>query len=70
MFHEDWENEKSVKLNNFLQSSKEAKQLMLKSDEIWEKVRPFMQASDDTLFINLRNAYREGIPRDDFSQSQ
>ena len=70
VFHEDWGNEKSVKLNNFLQSSKDAKQLMLKSDEIWQKVRPFMQASDDTLFINLRNAYREGIPRDDFSQSQ
>ena len=33
---------------------------MLESDEIWEKVRPFMNAENDRLFINLRDIYREG----------
>ena len=70
VFHENWGNEKLGILNKFLQSSKEAKQLMLESDAIWEKVRPFMQADNDTLFVNLRDAYREGIPKNDFSQSQ
>ena len=43
---------------------------MLESDEIWEKVRPFMNAENDQLFKNLRDIYREGIPSKDFSLDQ
>lgn len=43
---------------------------MLESDEIWKKVRPYMNAKDDKLFINLRTIYREGIPSKDFTTSQ
>ena len=32
---------------------------MLESDEIWDDVRPFMNANNDKLFINLRDIYRE-----------
>ena len=51
-------------------TSKDAKKLMLESDEIWEKVRPFMNAENDQLFKNLRDIYREGIPSKDFSLDQ
>ncbi len=70
VFHEKWGKNKSSILNNFLVASKEAKKLMLESDDIWKKVRPFMNAKDDTLFQNLREAYREGIPAGDFTETQ
>ena len=43
---------------------------MLESDDIWNDVRPFMNANNDKLFVNLRDIYREGIPRGEFSKSQ
>ena len=39
-------------------------------DDIWDKVRPFMNAKDERLFLNLRDIYREGIPNNDFTNSQ
>ena len=43
---------------------------MLESDEIWTKIRPFMNADSDQLFLNLRDIYREGIPSKDFTIKQ
>ena len=43
---------------------------MLESDEIWEKIRPNMNADNEKLFLNLRDAYREGIPTGEFTESQ
>ena len=43
---------------------------MLKSDKIWENIRPFMNADDDKLFYNLRDIYREGIPSGKFTENQ
>ncbi len=70
VFKEKWGEESTDVFQRFLKSSNEAKKLMLESDEIWEDVRPFMNASDDKLFVNLRDIYREGIPREDFSKNQ
>ena len=69
VFNEKWAKNKASILNNFLLASKEAKKLMLESDDIWKKVRPYMNAKDDTLFQNLRDVYREGIPTGDFTES-
>ncbi len=69
VFNERWAKNKASILNNFLLASKEAKKLMLESDDIWKKVRPYMNAKDDTLFQNLRDVYREGIPTGDFTES-
>ena len=69
VFNEKWAKNKASILNNFLLDSKEAKKLMLESDDIWKKVRPYMNAKDDTLFQNLRDVYREGIPTGDFTES-
>lgn len=70
VFKENWASEKDEILKNFLSASKEAKQMMLDSDEIWETVRPFMMADDDKLFSNLKAIYREGIPDKDFNTLQ
>ena len=46
------------------------KKVMNESDDVWSKVRPNMNADNDDLFINLRDIYREGIPKKEFSDSQ
>ncbi len=70
VFKDKWAIGKKELLTKFLNTSKETKKLMLESDEIWDKVRPFMNAKEDKLFINLRDIYREGIPNNDFTDSQ
>ena len=70
VFKEKWGEKSTEIFKNFLKASDEAKQLMLESDDIWNDVRPFMNASNDKLFVNLRDIYREGIPRGEFSKSQ
>ncbi len=70
VFKEKWGEASTDIFKNFLKASDEAKKLMLDSDEIWNSVRPFMNAEDDKLFTNLRDIYREGIPRGKFSENQ
>lgn len=70
VFKDNWASSKKDLLNRFLATSKKAKKMMLESDEIWAKVRPFMNADDDKLFLNLRDIYREGIPSNDFTSKQ
>ena len=70
VFKDNWAKGKSDLLNKFLNVSKDTKKIMLESDDIWDKVRPFMNAKDDNLFLNLRDVYREGIPPTDFTTRQ
>jgi len=70
VFKEKWAEKAQVSFNKFLSASKEAKKQMLKSDKVWEKIRPNMNAKDERLFINLRDAYREGIPKSGFTKNQ
>ena len=70
VFKEKWGQKSTAIFKNFLRASDEAKKLMLESDDIWNDVRPFMNANNDKLFVNLRDIYREGIPRGEFSKSQ
>ena len=70
VFRDDWGINNSNILNNFLKASDEAKKIMLESDKIWEKIRPNMMAEDDLLFSNLREIYREGIPKKKFTDTQ
>ena len=70
VFKEKWVDESEEIFKNFLKASDEAKRLMLESDDIWEKVRPYMNASDDKLFKNLKDIYREGIPTGKFTDNQ
>ena len=70
VFKDNWAESNENILRDFLLVSKYSKELMLESDDIWQKVRPFMNADDDRLYVNLREAYREGIPNKDFSEEQ
>ena len=63
VFRDDWGKNNNDVLDNFLKASDEAKKIMLESDKIWDKIRPNMMAEDDLLFSNLREIYREGIPK-------
>lgn len=46
----------------FLKASYAAKARLRDSDEAWEIVRPLMKASDEDVFLALRDAYRQGVP--------
>ena len=70
VFRDDWGKNNSDVLDNFLKASDEAKKIMLESDKIWDKIRPNMMAEDDLLFSNLREIYREGIPKKKFTEVQ
>lgn len=70
VFKDKWASKNQELLDVFLKTSKKAKKLMLESDEIWQKIRPFMNVEDDKLFLSLRDIYREGIPSQDFSNKQ
>jgi NitT/TauT family transport system substrate-binding protein len=47
----------------FLAMSREAKQILLKSDDEWRRLAPTVRARDDATLAMLRDRYREGIPR-------
>lgn len=70
VFKDKWAKSNEKILRDFLSVSKKSKDLMLESDDIWQKVRPYMNADDDRLYVNLREAYREGIPDKEFSEEQ
>ena len=64
VFRDDWAKQNEKLLSNFVKASNEAKNLMLISDEIWEKVKPSMNIDNEQVFVNLREIYREGIPKE------
>ncbi len=70
VFKENWAKQNKTLLDNFLSISDKSKKLMLESDDIWTKIRPNMNAKSEKLFLNLRDAYREGIPKSSFSDAQ
>ena len=62
VFREDWAARNPAVLERFFAASMEAKSLMARSDDEWERLRPLMRAEDATTFVALRNGYRSGIP--------
>ena len=64
IFKEDWAEQHRTTVEGFLRASREAKRIMLTSAEVWERLRPLMQAEDDATLGALRDAYREGISWD------
>lgn len=49
-------------MNAFFAASFEAKVLLARSDEEWDTIRPLLKATNDQVFVALRDAYRSGIP--------
>ena len=53
VFKDEWAGSNSSLLANFLSVSKKSKDLMLKSDDVWTKIRPYMNAKDEKLYLNF-----------------
>ncbi|WP_248304647.1 ABC transporter substrate-binding protein [Breoghania sp. L-A4] len=62
VFNEDWANEHVGAVKNFIQASRDAKELMRTSDAVWEELRAATRAGDDATLAALRDRFREGIP--------
>ena len=62
VFSENFGKNNKDLVNNFFNASKEAKKIMLSSDDEWERIFPLTKAKDRTMLIHLRDAYRNGIP--------
>lgn len=52
-----------ARVNGFLAASYAAKRRLLIDDDAWTSVRPLMNASDEAVFLELREAYRAGVPQ-------
>jgi NitT/TauT family transport system substrate-binding protein len=69
VFNEQWAKNNQSALISFLRGSYAAKQLLATSDSEWERIRPLTKANNDITLHALRDAYREGIPRQ-FTQQE
>ncbi|MEZ5476400.1 MAG: hypothetical protein R3E95_02565 [Thiolinea sp.] len=63
VFSTEWAAQNKELVQQFLQASRDAKTLLLESDQEWERLRPNMNADEDAIFMALRDAFRAGIPR-------
>ncbi len=63
VFSEAYGAKNTEAVNGFIKASEDAKKLLLDSDAEWERIRPKMKAKSDGMFVNLRDAFREGVPR-------
>ena len=50
-------------IDRFIAVAREANDIMLRSDEEWDALRPLMNAEDDRTFKAYRDRTREGMPR-------
>jgi NitT/TauT family transport system substrate-binding protein len=62
VFHEKWANENLDAARGFIEASRQAKELLAKSDAEWLRLAPIVRAQGNELEI-VRDRYRGGIPR-------
>lgn len=62
VFREAWARNHDGVMQAFMRASRTAKEILLVSDEEWDRLRPLMRAEDDATAIALRDGYRAGIP--------
>jgi NitT/TauT family transport system substrate-binding protein len=63
VFFAGWAAENRAALDGFLAASREAKTILDTSDEEWQRIAPLTGARDKQELTELRDAYRQGIPR-------
>ncbi len=61
-FKEEFLSENPDLAQSFFEASREAKALLMSSDEIWRDLRPMMDADSDAEFEQLRTDWIAGIP--------
>lgn len=62
VFPENWAAKNKAAIQGFVAAVREAKAILEKSDEEWERIRSLTKAKDDKTLLVLRDRYREGIP--------
>ena len=62
VFDEDWAATHKDDLLALVRASRKAKDLLVRSDAEWERLRPLMKTPDDATFAALRAGFRKGIP--------
>ena len=62
VFDERWAEANRKAVDGFVRAIGRAKDIMSKSDDEWERLRPLMKAGGDDAFLALRDAFRRGIP--------
>lgn len=63
VFDRTWAEQQVDKLTGFLRASNEAKQLLLKCDDEWQRIRAITKAENNKVFIALKNEYRARLLR-------
>lgn len=63
VFDQGWANAQATTVNAFLRATYRAKAILAESDAEWERLRPLTRAEDDATLLELREAYRKGIPQ-------
>ncbi len=63
VFDGKWARENGDIVSRFNRAVREARARLMNDDSEWEKLKPMMKASDEEMFVTLRERYREGIPR-------
>lgn len=62
VFSESWAGANPAAAEGLIDASYEAKDIMKTDDAVWTRLRPVMDAEDDTVFAALKSGYRDGIP--------
>ena len=61
-FQEEFAATHAKAITAYLEASYEAKQILLKQDDAWKPLRKMMKADADTVYKNLIDAWRAGVP--------
>lgn len=62
VFDEDWAARNLAAVRGFIAASRDAKELLRRSDAEWEVLREMTGAEDDATLVALRDNFRAGIP--------
>ena len=63
VFDESWAASHRDAVARFIAMTRKAKQLLVTSDQAWDKIAPLTGTSDATMLKTYRDRYSEGIPR-------
>ncbi|MGY4622532.1 ABC transporter substrate-binding protein [Bradyrhizobium sp. USDA 4486] len=63
VFDENWAASHKDAVARFVTMTRKAKQLLVTSDQAWDKIAPLIGTNDATMLKTYRDRYRDGIPR-------
>lgn len=64
VFSDTWAAKNPNAVKGLLKASRAAKDILDTSDAEWKRLRPVMEAADEAEFVALRDAFRDGIPKE------